>query len=331
MDRNYHVFSDGRIERKNDTVRLVTEDGEKKYIPIENADALFLHGQIDFNTRLISFLNDHGVAMHVFGWEDYYAGSIMPKRGQTSGRTVVEQVRAYDDEIHRRQLAAAIVSGSIHNMRTNAVYYNGRNHRDLEQQIADLQAAAERVTDDDPIDELMGIEATARKTYYSTFNEILPAEFRLDRREFNPPPNEVNSLISFGNTLVYANCVSAIRSTALDPTISYLHEPGERRYSLSLDLADLFKPVIADRVLFRLVNRGQITHDDFETELGSCLLNDSGRQTYTKAFEEALERTVEHPRLKRKVSYQYLMRLEAYKLKKHLLTGESYDSFKRWW
>ena len=330
MDRNYHVFSDGRLERNDDTLRLVTEDGDKKYVPVENAEAFFLHGQIDFNTRLMSFLNDRTVALHVFGWEDYYSGSVMPKRGQTSGKTVVKQVRAYENPDHRRQLAAAIVRGSIHNMRTNVVYYNGRDH-DLDAVVNDLEKTAARADDTLPIDELMGVEATARKAYYRSFNKILPSEFQLTRREYNPPPNEINSLISFGNSLVYANCVSAIRATALDPTISYLHEPGERRYSLSLDLADLFKPVLADRVLFRLVNRNQISSSDFETELGSCLLNESGRQTYTKAFEETLERTVDHPDLNRKVSYQYLMRLEAYKLKKHLLTGEEYAPFKRWW
>ena len=331
MDRNYHVFSDDRLERSDDTLRLVPDDdSEKQYIPIENAEAFFLHGQIDFNTRLMSFLNDRTVALHVFGWEDYYSGSVMPKRGQTSGKTVVNQVRAYENSEHRRQLAAAIVRGSIHNMRTNVVYYNGRDH-DLDGVIEELDAAAERIDEGLPVNELLGTEATARKAYYRSFNEILPSEFRFARREYNPPPNEVNSLISFGNSLVYANCVSAIRATALDPTVSYLHEPGERRYSLSLDLADLFKPVLADRVLFRLMNRNQISDDDFETELGSCLLNESGRKTYTKEFEETLERTVEHPTLNRKVSYQYLMRLEAYKLKKHLLTGEAYDSFQRWW
>lgn len=278
----------------------------------------------------MSFCNEKTVALHVFGWEDYYSGSVMPKRGQTSGKTVVEQVRAYEDSEHRRQLAAAIVRGSIHNMRTNVVYYNGRDY-DLDAEIEELETAAGRVDEGLPIDELMGVEATARKAYYRSFNEILPPEFQLARREYNPPPNEINSLISFGNSLVYANCVSAIRATALDPTISYLHEPGERRYSLSLDLADLFKPILADRVLFRLVNRNQISASDFETELGSCLLNEGGRKTYTKAFEEALERTVDHPELNRKVSYQYLMRIEAYKLKKHLLTAEAYDSFKKWW
>lgn len=330
MDRNYHVFTAGQLERQDDTLRLVTDDGDKKYIPVENAEAIFLHGQIDYNTRLLSFLNQHGVAVHVFGWNDYYAGSLMPKRGQTSGKTLVEQVRAYDDPDRRIELARSFVEGAIHNMRTNVVYYDGRGH-DFEEVLTELDAAAGRLDAVSDVNEAMGTEATARKAYYSTFDAILPEGFRLGRREYNPPPNEVNSLISFGNSLVYANCVSAIRATALDPAVSYLHEPGERRYSLSLDLADLFKPVLADRVLFRLVNRGQIGLDDFEAELNSCLLTERGRKTYSKAFEETLERTVEHPRLKRKVSYQYLMRIEAYKLKKHLLTGEPYDPFKRWW
>jgi len=72
----------------------------------------------------------------------------------------------------------------------------------------------------------------------------------------------------------------------LDPAISFLHEPGERRYSLALDIADLFKPLLADRIIFRVVNRGQIDIDDFESELDSCLLSEKGRKTYTKAFEE---------------------------------------------
>jgi CRISPR-associated protein Cas1 len=330
MDRNYHVFSNGRLERREDTLRLVAEDGEKKHIPIENAEAIYLHGQVDFNTELVGFLNDNGVAAHVFGWHDYYSGSVMPERGQTSGQTLVAQVNAYQDTDHRREIAALFVRGSIHNMRANVVYYDGRRD-EFGPTLDRLDEVRERVSEASDVPELMGVEATARKAYYDTFDRILDDEFEMGGREYNPPPNEVNSLLSFGNSLVYANCVSAIRATALDPAVSFLHEPGERRYSLSLDLADLFKPLLTDRVTFRLVNRRQLTTDDFETELGACLLTDSGRKTYSKAFEEALERTVQHPALDRKVSYQYLLRLEAYKLKKHLLTDEIYEPFERWW
>jgi len=330
MDRNYHVFSNGRLERHQDTLRLVTEDGEKKPMPIENTEAVYLHGHVDFNTRLVGFLNDNGVAAHVFGWHDYYSGSVMPERGQTSGQTLVAQVRAYEDATHRQDIATSFVRGSIHNMRANVAYYDGRRG-EFGATLDRLDAIRERVLETDDVPELMGVEATARKAYYETFDRILDDEFDMGTREYNPPPNEVNSLLSFGNSLVYANCVSAIRATALDPAVSFLHEPGERRYSLSLDLADLFKPLLTDRVTFRLVNRRQLTTDDFETELGACLLTDHGRKTYSKAFEETLERTVEHPTLDRKVSYQYLLRLEAYKLKKHLLTGEPYEPFERWW
>ncbi|GAB3683115.1 type I-B CRISPR-associated endonuclease Cas1b [Salinarchaeum chitinilyticum] len=330
MDRNYHVFSDGRLERHNDTLRVVTEDGEKKHVPVEHAEAIYLHGQIDFNTRLVGFVNDEGIAVHVFGWNDYYSGSIMPERGQTSGRTLVAQVDAYQDPDHRVDLARSFVVGSIHNMRSNLVYYDSRSE-DFERQIGDLERARSRTHDVNNVEELLGVEATARRAYYSAFDAILSDEFTMGSREYNPPPNEVNSLISFGNSLVYANVVSAIRATALDPAISFLHEPGERRYSLALDIAELFKPLLADRVLFRLVNRSQLTRDDFEAELNACMLTEDGRKTFSKAFEETLEQTVEHPNLNRHVSYQYLMRLEAYKLKKHLLTGETYEQFERWW
>lgn len=330
MDRNYHVFSDGRLERHNDTVRLITLDDETKYLPIEKAEALYLHGQVEYNTRLMSFLNDHGVAIHVFGWNDYYAGSVMPERGQTSGNTVVEQVRAYDDPDHRLTIARKITAGSIHNMRANVSYYNNRGH-DLDTILDDLSDAEERLEDTSDIEETMGVEATARRAYYGLFDAVLPDGFVFGGRTYNPPNNETNSLISFGNSLVYANVVSAIRATALDPAVSFLHEPGERRYSLALDIADMFKPLLADRIIFRLLNRGQITLDDFETDLNSCLLTETGRETYSKEFEKTLEQTVEHPSLNRKVSYQYLLRLEAYKLKKHLLTSETYEPFKRWW
>lgn len=218
----------------------------------------------------------------------------------------------------------------LHNMRANVAYYDGRK-ADLGATLNRLDTVGDRVAETDDVVELMGVEATARKAYYGTFDRILHDEFELGTRKYNPPPNEVNSLLSFGNSLVYANCVSAIRATALDPAVSFLHEPGERRYSLSLDLVDLFKPLLTDRVLFQLVNRQQLTTDDFETELGVCLLTDHGRKTFSKTFEETLERTVEHPNLNRKVSYQYLLRLEAYKLKKHLLAGEPYEPFRRWW
>lgn len=327
---NHHIFADGELSRNEGTLRIDTLDGETEYLPVESVDTLYLHGQIDFNTRALGLLNEHGIPVHVFGWKDYYRGSYLPKREQVSGNTVVEQVRAYDDTDRRLRIAHDIIAASIHNMRANIQYYDGRKE-DFGSAVDRLEEQKERVTETMDVDELRGIEATARKIYYRCFDRILRDPFELTKREYNPPTNEANALISFLNSMVYTTCVSAIRKTALDPTIGFVHEPGERRFTLSLDIADIFKPILADRVLFRLVNRQQVGIEHFESELEGCLLTEDGRVAVLEAFEETLDRTVEHPRLERNVSYKTLVRTDVYSLKKHILTGEPYRPTERWW
>ena len=327
---NHHIFADGELSRNEGTLRIDTLDGDTEYLPVESVDALYLHGQIDFNTRALGLLNDHSVPLHVFGWNDYYRGSYLPKRDQTSGHTVVEQVRAYDDPQRRLNIARKIIRASIHNMRGNIRYYDGR-HGDFSAACEALSNKKRAVGDVETIDDLRAVEGNARKTYYGCFDRILRDPFALPKREFNPPSNEANALISFLNGMVYTTCVSAIRKTALDPTVGFVHAPGERRFTLSLDIADIFKPILADRLVFRLVNRQQLSIDDFEDELDGCLLTEDGRLTALEEFEDTLDRTVEHPRLKRKVSFKTLVQTDVYSLKKHILTGEPYHVCERWW
>lgn len=329
-DDNHHIFADGELSRNEGTLRIDTLDDRTKYLPVESIDSLYLHGQITFNTRSLGLLNDHGVPVHVFGWKDYYRGSYLPKRDHVSGNAVVEQVRAFDDDQRRLDIARQIIGASIHNMRINLRYYDGRDHS-FGEGMEILERQRELTAEADDINELRGVEATARKAYYRCFDEILRDPFELTRREYNPPTNEANALVSFLNGMTYTTCVSAIRKTALDPSIGYVHAPGERRFTLSLDIADIFKPILADRVLFRLVNRQQISLDDFENELEGCLLTEDGRKTVLEEYERTLDETVEHPRLNRKVSYKTLVQTDVYSLKKHVLTDEPYRPTERWW
>lgn len=329
-DDNHHIFADGELSRSEGTLRIDTLDGEIEYLPIESVGTLYLHGQITFNTRALGLLNEHGTTLHVFGWNDYYQGTYLPKRQHQSGNTVVEQVRAYDDHERRMTIARSMIGASVHNMRANLKYYDARDH-DFSAAIETLEHQREAAMEATDVDELRGVEATARKAYYGCFDAILRDPFELSRREYNPPTNETNALISFLNSMVYTTCVSAIRKTALDPTVGFVHEPGDRRFTLSLDIADIFKPILADRVMFRLVNRQQVGVEDFETDLDGCLLDESGRLTVLEEYERTLDETVEHPRLNRKVSYKTLVRTDVYSLKKHVLTGEPYRPTERWW
>lgn len=176
----------------------------------------------------------------------------------------------------------------------------------------------------------MGIEGNIRQTYYQAFDVILN-DFEMGNRTRQPPLNEVNTLISFGNMMCYTLCLSQIYHTQLNPTISFLHEPGARRYSLALDLAEIFKPILVDRTIFRVLNKKEIQAHDFSLELNRCVLKDSGKKAFIKAWEERLNETIKHRTLKKHVSYKHLVKLECYKLSKHILEMEEYKPFKVWW
>jgi CRISPR-associated protein Cas1 len=176
----------------------------------------------------------------------------------------------------------------------------------------------------------MGLEGNIRMNYYEAFGEIVEA-FEWGYRSKKPPHNELNALVSFGNMMCYSQCLRAIHQTQLNPTISYLHEPGERRYSLALDLAEIFKPILVDRVIFKLVNKHEIKKADFDTRTQFITLKEKAKKGFVTAFEDRLNETIQHRSLKRKVSYKHLIKLECYKLSKHLLNIEPYKPFKAWW
>jgi CRISPR-associated protein Cas1 len=139
----------------------------------------------------------------------------------------------------------------------------------------------------------------------------------------------LNSLISFGNSLMYATVLTEVYHTQLTPTVSYLHEPGERRYSLALDISEVFKPIIVDRVIFNLINNRIIKQEeDFLEELNFCYLNDNGRRKFLSEYQKKLDTTVYNSRLKRNISYQRLIRIECFKLIKHLLGEKPYVGLK---
>ena len=104
----------------------------------------------------------------------------------------------------------------------------------------------------------MTLEGEVWSRFYSDFKYFLPDDFIMNKRVRRPPDNPMNAMVSFGNTLLYGKTISAIYQTHLDQRISYLHEPSEGRFSLSLDMSEVFKPVIVYRTIFELVNNRKI-------------------------------------------------------------------------
>ncbi|MCS6930044.1 MAG: type I-B CRISPR-associated endonuclease Cas1b [Saprospiraceae bacterium] len=335
MKKTYYLFNPGRMERKDNTLCLTprNERGEEmpsKYLPIEGIESLYIFGSVDANSALFNFLGKHGVSVHFFDYYEHYTGSFQPREYLLAGKVHIEQTRAYLDPTVRMHLARGFVEGAVANMLRNLSYYAGRG-RPLEAYIEAIDSYRKKIDAATTVAELMGLEGNCRQTYYDAFNHIVEG-FAMDGRTKQPPANELNAMTSLGNMLCYTRALDALYHTQLNPTISFLHEPGARRYSLALDIAEVFKPILVDRTIFALVNKREIQPKHFERSLNGCLLNKTGREIFLRAFDERLKETIHHRVLRKKVSYQYLLRLECYKILKYILkAAPAYKPFKMWW
>lgn len=334
MKKTYYLFNPGRLSRKDNTLKFqpMTEGGDEgpaKYIPVESVSDLFCFGSLDANSALYNFLGKTGIAVHFFDYYEHYTGSFFPKEYLLAGKMQIAQTSHHIDRKKRLTIARSFIAGAAFNMMKNLRYYLNRD-KDVSYQLACIEAFAAQVQSVNAIDQLMGIEGNIRQTYYQAFDIIL-RDFQMEGRSKQPPSNEVNALISFGNMLTYTLCLGQIYHTQLNPTISFLHEPGFRRFSLALDIAEIFKPLLVDRLIFRVLNKKEIQSRDFDRNVNSCLLNPAGKKAFVRVWEERINETFKHPKLGRNVSYKHLVKLECYKLTKHLLGMEEYRPFKARW
>ena len=322
MERVY-IFSSGKLKRKDNTLCFESQE-DKRFIPVEDVKEIYLFGEVDLNSRVLNFLSQKGVLLHLFNRYGFYSGSFLPRKKSVSGYLLVKQVQHYINGDGRLFLASSFVDG--------AVFHIKRNLKKRGIEIEEIEKLESRIFAVETVAELMQLEGKIREIYYSKFSKILKYDFfSFSKRVKRPPNNAVNALISYGNSLLYSAVLSEIYRTQLNPTISYLHEPSTSRYSLSLDISEIFKPLVVDSLIFSLVNRRALKKEDFDSTLNYTLLSESGKKKFVKAFDEKMKTTVRHRTLKRNVSYRYLIRLECYKLIKHLIGDDVYKPLKAWW
>jgi CRISPR-associated protein Cas1 len=326
MGSTRYISSMGELTRKDNSL-CFRKNGKNVYIPIENTKEIYCLNEISLNTKLLDFLSQNHVVVHFFNYYGGYSGTFYPKDQYLSGRLLVKQVEAFQN--HRAEIARAIVKGIGENLYEVLYHYYKHEKKEVKETIDWIRSEFNpRIMQADTINSLMALEGEVWMRFYADFKYFLPEDFTLNKRVKRPPDNPMNAMISFGNTLLYGKTISTIYRTHLDQRISYLHEPSERRFSLSLDLSEVFKPVLVYRTIFDLVNNRKIqVAKHFEKKLNYCLLNEEGRKIFIEAFEGRLESVYQHPKLKRKITYRTAMKLDCYKLIKFILEGKEFVPF----
>jgi CRISPR-associated protein Cas1 len=323
--KDIYLTQSGTLERKDNTL-VFSNETTKKIMPIKDIGSIYALSEIGINTKLLQILTENQIPIYFFNYYGFYVGVFSPRQESISGKLLVEQVKAYTDEKHRLSIAKEFISGSLHNMRKTLMQY------ELSKEAEKMNEKAEKIDEINNVGNLLLYEAEIRQFYFRQFNKMIKdKEFEFIKRTRQPPDNYINTLISFGNSLLYTTTLSEILKTQLDPKIAYLHEPFERRYSLNLDISEIFKPLIIDRVIFTLINKNIIKPEHFNKDLNYCYLNDIGRKLFIREYDAKLNTTIKYPKLNRSVSYRYMIRLECYKMIKHFLENDEYKAFRIYW
>lgn len=330
MKKTLYFFSNGEIQRKDNTIFFESETG-RRFLPVEDVSDIMVFGEVDFNKKLLEFLSQKEIILHYFNHYGYYMGSFYPREHLNSGHAILKQAEYYLDEEKRLTIAKQFIRGAVKNIRQVLKYYHNRGKQvgAVLESIETLQAEIASTT---AIPALMAIEGNIREQYYRAFDAIIEnKDFCFQERSRRPPKNFLNTLISFGNSLMYSLCLSEIYKTHLDPRIGYLHATNFRRFTLNLDVAEIFKPIIIDRIIFSCLGRKMITKRDFEQDTEGIVLKEKGKKCFIEEFENKLKTTITHREIGRPVSYRRLIRLELYKLEKHLFGEKEYEPFVANW
>ena len=314
MDTIY-IFSNGELKKKDNTIELITNKG-KKTLPINNINDIKVFSNVKFNNKFLALLTKYKVIMHIFSYYQNYLGSYVPYNTNYEGKTIINQVNHHQIYEERLKIAKALIFSAMKNMLKNL------NESKIIIDNEKKDTLILRLLNSESIEAVMVYEAEFRRMYYSKFDEIMNgSKFKFKKRSKRPPKNEINSVISFGNTIMYTDLLRVINKVGLSNSIGYIHS-SDRKNTLNLDVSEIFKPIIIDKIVFEMFKNNKFNKTDFVGVKNGIYLSDNGKKKFIVRYNEKLDETIKLNN--RFVSYKELMEIELYKLKKYL-NGKEFD------
>lgn len=303
----------GRLEIRKD--RQVLQD-----VRLIDVSQVNVYGQVQVTSGLLAELFGREVPVLWFshgGWFRGMATGLPSKHVELRRRQVIVAAQGGLD------VARRLVAGKIQNSRTLLM----RNSRDRPTTVINsLKEVASKAMTADSVASLLGVEGAAGRLYFSAFGSMLKSDkalpggtFSFEKRNRRPPTDAVNCLLSYLYALLTKELTVVTAAVGFDPFIGFYHRPRFGRPALALDLAEEFRPIVADSVAITLINNGEVSASDFVVRAGGVGLTASGRRSVIAAYERRLETDVKHPTFGYRVNYRRVLEVQARLLAAHLL------------
>jgi CRISPR-associated protein Cas1 len=315
-----HVQEYGAVVSKQAAELVIKRKGaELERVRLKDVSRINLHGSAHITLPALQAALDSGIPVGLFTHGGWYYGRV---QGHDHKNILLRQAQFATARDSARCLAIArrLVCAKIKNSRVML----RRNCRVLDRRVLDdLAGHTRRAGHAENLDVLLGIEGSAARLYFQHFSGMLRQDFpfSFDTRNRRPPRDPINALLSFAYALLTAEWTATLSTVGFDPYQGFYHQPRYGRPSLSLDLMEEFRPIIADSVVIGAINNGVLDEGDFLVTATAAALTAAGRRRFLQAFERRLDELVTHPVFGYRLSYRRVLDVQARLFARHL-TGE---------
>lgn len=305
-----YVVAPGASVGKSDEMLEVRKDGSVvDTARILEVSHVSIFGNAQISTQALRVLADRDIPVFYLSFGGWLS-AICHAPVEHSVDARIAQHRAFADPKATMLIAQGFVEGKIRNQRTLLRRQLGER---ASMELQQLSLLINRVSKANSPEVLLGFEGQAARIYFSRFGEMLKvaAPFDFEHRNRRPPRDPVNALLSFLYALLVKECVAGLLTVGLEPGLGFLHRLRAGRPGLALDLAEEFRPIVADSVLLSLVNTNEIEKSHFVSLPGETALTSDGRRTVIRAFERRMNTEVTHPIFGYAISYRRVIAVQA--------------------
>jgi len=306
-----------RVGIRGQRVRVSKAKEVLTEIPLAQLSALSLLGPVQVSAQTIHALLENQIPVGWFSPAGKYLGNLqgLPTSGVDARRG---QYRMYDLPESRKLLAAETIRCKIHNQRVMLMRNGGAEESDIKQ-LARLRDQTRLCKN---LEDIRGVEGAAAQLYFKAFASMLKTEaggqFDFNGRNRRPPKDPVNALLSLAYSILCKEITGLLHMVGLDPFLGFFHAPRYGRPALALDLMEEFRPLIADSVVISLINRREITENDFVLTGHGVNLKSSGHRQFWPAWYRRMNQEVTHPQFKYRMSYRRMLEVQCRQLWRYM-------------
>jgi CRISPR-associated protein Cas1 len=328
METLYVTDNGLQLKRRSDRI-LFKKDGKiTEEIPLLDMKRILIFGNNQISTDLMRHLAGKGVEVAFLSSRGKFKFRIVP---ETSKNIYLRmgQHRQYNNEEFRISWGKTIVRAKLTNQRNFLIrYQRNQPQTDIQNEIETLKKSVQNLEESSGLNEIMGTEGFGSKTYFNAYGKLLLNGFEMRKREYYPPPDPVNALLSFGYMILFNEINSLLEAHGFDVFLGFLHSAKYGRASLATDLIEELRSPVIDRLVIYLINQGAVKTDQFEKlETGAIRMNDRLKATYLKNYEKFMTTPFLDVKSRENVDYRQIIRNNVRQTEKVVLQGAVYDPY----